>query len=257
MSFHSLLAAAPADGALSATIDDSWLQGRTAYGGLSAALAIEAARSIAPDLPPLRSAQVSFVGPLAGAVEARATLLRRGRNAAFVQSDVTSDAGLGLRATFVFMNALESHVDYDESRAPAATDPDSAVDAFKGPTHVSFVQNFDIRHARDKSDTRTPDFVRWVRVKERDGLDPMSEVMLVGDCLPPAAMALFDHQGPISSLTWMVNLLTPKPRTRNGWWLLRATANYARQGSSSQEMGIWNADGDPIASGMQSVAIFV
>ena len=56
-----------ADG-LRATVPPTWLQGRTSYGGLSAALALETARDLVPDAPPLRSAQISFVGPLSGEV---------------------------------------------------------------------------------------------------------------------------------------------------------------------------------------------
>lgn len=232
------------------------MQGRTAYGGASAALAFEAARCSAPDLPPLRSAQVSFVGPLGGALEASATLLRRGRNAAFVQADVVGEAGLGLRATFVFMGALDSHVDHDDAAAPPVPPPEAAP-----VTHLSaapgFTRNFDLAFAQGKDGPRAPDILRWARVKDRDGLHPMTEIMLVGDALPPAAMMLFERQGPISSMTWMVNLLTAEPRTRDGWWLLRASANYAKNGCSSQVMGVWSRDGAPAASGMQSVALFV
>ena len=69
------------DGGFATAIPEDWMQGRTSYGGFSAALALEAARGLAPDLPPLRSAQVSFVGPLSGEVEVRARMLRRGKNA--------------------------------------------------------------------------------------------------------------------------------------------------------------------------------
>ena len=84
-------------------IPDDWLQGRTAYGGLSAAIALHCAMQSEDDLPPLRSAQVSFIGPLSGPIMVTAHKLRRGKNAAFIQADVESEAGLGLRCTFVFM----------------------------------------------------------------------------------------------------------------------------------------------------------
>src|SRR6476469_8325353 len=104
MSFPATLAASRAatDG-LSATIPDDWMQGRTSYGGFSAALALVAAQRLAEDLPPLRSATVNFVGPLAGEVAVRARLVRRGRNASWVSAEVESAAGIGLTATFVFM----------------------------------------------------------------------------------------------------------------------------------------------------------
>ncbi len=74
MSLPEILAAArPIDGGFAATIPADWMQGRTTYGGLSAALALVAAQQLADDLPPLRSATVNFVGPLAGDVEVRAS----------------------------------------------------------------------------------------------------------------------------------------------------------------------------------------
>jgi len=51
-------------------------------------------------------------------------------------------------------------------------------------------------------------------------------------------------------------LLTPTPATTDGWWLLSAESEHAVNGGSSQTMMLWNADGVPVAQGMQSVAIF-
>ena len=109
----------PVEGGWRGHVPDGWLQGRTAYGGFSTALALHAAKASDDDLPPLRSATVSFIGPLAGEVVIRARRLRRGRNAAFVQADVESAAGLGLRAVFVFMRDQESRIDHAAGAAPA------------------------------------------------------------------------------------------------------------------------------------------
>ena len=84
----------------------------------------------------------------------------------------------------------------------------------------------------------------------------MVELVTVADCLPPAALKLVGGPAPVSSMTWILNVLGPQPSTENGWWLLRASADYASGGSSSQQMGIWNATREPIAEQMQSVAIF-
>ena len=236
-------------------IPEAWLQGRTAYGGMSAALALHAAQCSDQDLPPLRSAQVSFIGPLAGEVTIRATRLRRGRNAAFVQADVASEAGLGLRATFVFMGAVESKVEHRAGTAPAFARPGPDTPTFAGNAAVKFAQNFELLDDRGAG-VGPAEWLRWVRLRERDGLDPMVELMCVADCLPPAALKLMGGYAPVSSMTWLLNLLGSAPRTQDGWWLLRANADYASAGSSSQQMAIWNAAGEPIAEQMQSVAIF-
>ena len=239
-------------------VPDNWLQGRTAYGGLSTALALHAAKRAEPDLPPLRSAQVAFVGPLSGTVLVRAHTLRRGRNAAFVQADVEGEAGLGLRATFVFMRDQQSAIDH--AAGPAAPDfarpgPDDRVYSGKfAPNAPTFLTNFEFLDRREEDDGA--EWLRWVRLKKRDGLDPEVELLLIGDCLPPAAMKLLPSFAPLSSLTWLFNLLGPVPETDGGWWLLRAQTDYARAGSSSQAMGVWSADGTPVAQHMQSVAIF-
>jgi acyl-CoA thioesterase len=241
-------------GGFACEIPSDWMQGRTAYGGLSAALALQAALDLEPDLPPLRSAQIAFIGPLAGRVTVTATRLRRGRNAAFIQADVASEAGLGLRATFIFMAALPSAVSHDV--APRAPIPAPAPDAegFIGPD-TWFIGNFEFI---DRKEGLGPaEWQRWARLRAREGIDRFVELLAIGDGLPPAAFKLFqDRSVPLSSLNWQINFLAPAPVTDNGWWLLAASADIAQGGNSSQRMTLWNAAGEPVAEAMQAVAIF-
>jgi acyl-CoA thioesterase len=236
-------------------IPAGWLQGRTAYGGLSTALAHHAATAIEPDLPPLRSAQVSFVGPLSGRVTVKATKLRRGRNAAFIQSDVTSEAGLGYRATFVFMAAQTSRVSFDQRPGAAQQPPRPDAELYTGPAEF-FTGNFNFLDLKDAIGSEA-EWLRWARLREREGLDSVTELLAIADGLPPAAFRLFGKEPvPLSSLTWIVNLLTPQPATTDGWWLLSAKSDFAQDGCSSQTMRAWNATGELVAEGMQNVAIF-
>jgi acyl-CoA thioesterase len=243
------------DGGFAAVIPEAWKQGRTTYGGFTSALALEAARSLAPDLPPLRSAQISFVGPLAGGVEVRARLLRRGRNASWISAEVTAGGEVGLVATFVFMGPVESALHLHDVPPPAgllAPEAGHRMPDDKGP---SFAPCFDRAFALPRQTEPLPELNWWVRLRDRRQLDPMVELILCGDALPPGVMPLV-RSGPVSSMTWIINLLTPKPETRDGWWLLRSAGNYAENGCSSQDMAIWNADGVAVATGMQSIAIF-
>lgn len=249
-----LAAATSVVGGFRVGIPADWLQGRTTYGGLSSALALHAAQSIEPDLPPLRSAQVAFIGPLAGDVTVTATKLRRGRTAAFLQSDIVSDAGLGYRATFVFMAGQPSRIDLHGGLASTMPPPVPDATLYTGPDEF-FTGNFNFLDLRNG--LAEAEWLRWARLRGREGLDPMVEVMAVADALPPAAFKLLGKSpAPISSLTWIVNLLTPTPATTDGWWLLSAKSEHARGGCSSQTMTLWNAAGEPVAQGMQSVAIF-
>ncbi|RYD49976.1 MAG: thioesterase family protein [Sphingomonadales bacterium] len=249
-----LAARTPLANGFGSEIPSDWLQGRTAFGGLSAALALQAALDAEPDLPPLRSAQVAFIGPLSGKVTVTATKLRRGRNAAFLQADVASEAGLGLRATFVFMNALPSAVSHDVAPRAAERAPEPDAKVYVGPESF-FTGNFEFLDLKDT--TGPAEWRRWARLREREGLDPFVELMAIGDGLPPAALKLFGNKMiPLSSLNWQINFLTPAPLTERGWWLLSATADTAHDGYSSQRMTLWNAAGEPVAEAMQAVAIF-
>lgn len=242
------------DAGFTTAIPGDWMQGRTAFGGLSAALALQATLDLEPDLPPLRSAQIAFIGPLAGAVTVSATKLRRGRNAAFLQADVRSEAGLGLRATFVFMAALPSAIVHDEAPRAPLPPPSADAELYTGPDHF-FTGNFNFFDA--KSDLAAAEWLRWARLRDASALHPMVELMAIGDALPPGAFKLAaERSTPLSSLNWQINFLSPAPVTQDGWWLLHARADLAHQGYSSQRMTIWNAAGEPIAEAMQGVAIF-
>ena len=84
----------------------------------------------------------------------------------------------------------------------------------------------------------------------------MVALVLLADALPPGVMPLLTARVPVSTMHWQVNLLTPAPQSEGGWWLLRSSGDYAEKGCSSQRMDIWNAAGEPVLAGMQSVALF-
>ena len=236
-------------------IPAEWMQGRTSYGGLSSALALETARRLHPALPPLRSAAISFIGPLAGEVTVTARELRKGRNAIWIAAEVSSGGAIGLTASFVFMGPVESALHLNDAPPPAGwIAPEDAL-PLPPRTGPGFIANFEVRFGLPRADAPLPELCWWVRLRDRANLDPMVEMMAIADALPPGVMPLL-RAGPVSSMTWLVNLLTPAPTTRDGWWLVRSVGNYAENGCSSQDMGVWNADGEPVAMGMQSIALF-
>jgi Thioesterase-like superfamily len=252
MSLSALLDVAVTDNAeLSVTIPLEWLQGRTAYGGLSAAIALATAKTAYADLPPLRSAQIAFVGPLSGPVTATPSLLRRGKNSAFVSCDVAGDDGVGLRALFLFMASRTSMITHIDLSPPDFPLGDERVDAAKVPQ--GFLTNFELSTWQAEGGSVR----RWVRLCDRNHLPPDVELVTIADALPPAAMTLAKEWGPISTTTWQLNLVTDAPESPNGWWLLEAKTLYSGNGNSSQTMTVWNCDGVAQATATQSVALFI
>ena len=97
---------------------------------------------------------------------------------------------------------------------------------------------------------------RWVRLKDRSGLDPVGELVGIGDALPPGSARAMQRMGPISSITWALTILGEVPPTRDGWWLLETRSNHMANGFSSETLRLWNSEGVEVMHGLQSVAVF-
>ncbi len=247
------------DGRFAADIPAGWMQGRTAYGGISAALALHVARLSHPTDKPLRSAQISFVGPVGGACAVHCTSVRESKSSLFVVADVAGESGLGTHALFSFSRGRASHLDHDRMACPAVPAPEMLEPLPPHPMRPAFTRHFDMRPAdgpRLLTGQDSADMLVWVRYIDTPACDAVVALLALADALPPAALMLQREFGPISTMSWTVHMLTDAPQTDDGWWLLRSTTDHARSGFSPQIMTIWNRAGDVIATGGQGVALY-
>ncbi len=236
-------------------LPQSWTQGRTAFGGVSTALAYHTASHIENELPPLRSAQIAFTGPLYGTLKAQTKMLRRGRNTAFVQSDLYGEKGLGLHCSFIFAAARATRVTASDMDPPDFPPIPGDGQVHSGPPQY-FTSNMEFVGKRIDTSTKTNRLTRWMRLKERGGLDPVTEILLMGDSLPPSIMGMLDKNAMVSSMNWQVNIIADEIATENGWWMIDSRTHHADHGASSQYMSVWNSKRELIATGMQSVAYY-
>ena len=236
-------------------LPQSWTQGRTAFGGLSGALAYQAASRIEKDLPPLRSAQIAFTGPLLGALTAETAMLRRGKNTAFVQSEIFGDKGLGLHCNFIFATPRTTAVKIHDITEPDFPALPGTEDLHSGPAQY-FTSNMEYVGKRIDTSTKTNRLTRWMRLKQRAGLDPVAEILCMCDSLPPSVMGLLDKNAMVSSMNWQINIIAEELTTQDGWWLIDSHTHHADHGASSQYMSIWNSRRELMATAMQSVAYY-
>jgi acyl-CoA thioesterase len=250
----------PIESGYHASIPAHWKQGRTAYGGVTAALMEAAARRQTPDLPPLRSAIVNFVGPVKADPELSSTLLRRGRNVTSVSAEARNGDQVVGTANFLYGAARESDITVDLP-APDAAAPDDCApftpEAMRDFVPV-FFHNFDTRLIAGARLMMGEDgYIRaWSRHRDPASRSGTNALLCLADVLPPAALPLLRKMAPVSSMSWIVNFLSDKPRTQDGWWHVESRLSAATGGYSSQLMRIWNTDGELVVEGMQSIAIF-
>ena len=248
------------DNTVDAHVPESWMQGRTTYGGLTAALSLQAAMGIVDDIP-IRSAQVAFVGPVGGDVKITPTLLRRGKNTAYVSVNIAAESGVTAQSIFAFGKAKESAVHFDDMPMPTVPAPDEIESFFdKDRPRPGFTQNFDMLLAsggRPISGSKDKSIGLWMRHLDPDTPQDATAVLAIGDAPPPAVLSMFSAPVRISSMTWMAEFMTDMIVTDPaGWVFAQHTAQYAKDGYSSQSMRLWNRQGEPILVGRQTIAVF-
>ncbi|MCJ8191923.1 thioesterase family protein [Sphingomicrobium aestuariivivum] len=241
------------------TAPEAWAQGRTLYGGMTMALAHEAARRYFDDLPPLRSAQCVFVGPAAGRVHFLPGILRKGRSTTMVAVEAVSDDGPVLRASFVFGSSRDSAVAVEAPGLPEVSTPDEAIPLFATGNERApgFTANFDMRLGGGAQGVSggEPMMATWAKFRDPPGGDPVSALLALADAPPPAAITRFPQVAPLSSVTWHIDLVA-RPEEVDGWHLLRAEAEHSGEGMTTQDMKLWREDGQLLAIGRQNIAIF-
>lgn len=246
-------------------VSADWLQGRTAYGGLSAALCLQSALNATLDLPPLRSAQLAFIGPANGALTLRPQTLRQGKSVSFVGVDCHGDAGLATRAVFCFGSPRTAALNHVDVPRPDVQPPALCRSFFgDAPPPLAFMQHFEFLSAGGNlpfSRAGAPTMALWIRhrdptTRQASAAPAMVALLALADAPPPAAIVLFEKFSPISTMTWHIDVLSDDIATDDGWWLIQTSADYAANGYSAQAMTVWNAAGRPMIAARQTIAIF-
>ncbi len=263
LGFHSMaLALSPANNGYISNIPPYWRQGRTAYGGLTAGLSLAAIEKDFPDLPSLRSIQITFVGPVAENATFKTRKLRQGRNVTTIEVQTLSGDDVSAIAICMFGKARKSDLS-ETITAPAAPAPDDCepfIPPEIAPTVPVFFQRFETKLIEGHRPLSGADkaYIRcWSRHVDENSRSGMAAFITLGDVLPPAALPTFKRMGPISSMNWQMNILVDDIDSDGGWYQVETQQSAAKDGYSSQPMRFWNRKGDLIAEGMQSVAIFV
>ena len=258
-SYTELIAALVAtDAGFSAHVTPDWRQGRTTYGGLSAALCLEAAARAAPDAPPLRSGQFAFVGPAAGELAIETKVLRRGKSTLFLGVDLIGEQGLATRAILAFGAARESRLAHVDLPCPSAPGPDGAPDFFPAGRGPTFTQQFEFKLAGGTpiGASGAPDFLVWIRHRD-PAARSLAALVALADALPPPALTLFPERAPISTMTWSLDVLAQPSAGDDGWRLMKSRADTVLEGYSAQDMAVWDSTGTPLIVARQNVAVFI
>jgi acyl-CoA thioesterase len=260
--FSALLAGIRAAGdTCHACVPEDWQQGRTTFGGMTAALCLAATQRAVAELPALRAAQFTFLGPVGGEVEITPRLLRRGKSSAFVAVELSAAGSLAAQAILSFTAARESKYSYRSHPMPAVPPPGTTKPFFRSgkPKYTQHFEGFVAGGQKLVSGAATPEIVLWLRHRDPEAMRSLPALIALGDTPPAAAYTMLSEPVPASSITWsieMINAAAALNAPGDAWYLLRSAGEDVRDGYSVQDMALWSQEGTLIMLSRQTVAIF-
>lgn len=245
-------------GASQVEVPDDWLQGRTLFGGLQAAIALRAMRTLVPDAP-LRSLQTTFVGPVPGGlVRATARVLRSGKNTTHVEARILDGETTLAVMVGIFGLARESSVKVVPAQ-PAVPPGKPFEMKYVAGAVPAFTQHFKARWIEGGPPfTGATDRDNVIELGMHDA-GPATEyhIVAMADFIPPIALSFLKERVAAASLNWMLEILADDVAALplHGW-RIDAHISAAAGGYTHQSLELWGPGGVPVALGRQTMVVF-
>lgn len=242
-------------------VTEDWLQGRAAFGGLLAAFAICAMRAEVEAELPLRSLQISFLGPAPpGEVTVRSAVLRRGGSVSFVDAQLSTDDGPVATVLGIFGAPRSSALQLD---GPVADSTPAAPELQEIPLIPGLTPQF-LEHLRlgwvggglPYTGSSEPSTELLLKLREHR-VSGEIELAVLSDAPPTPGISMLSKPAPASSITWTLEYLgVVEPATTDGWWRFQSAAEWAADGYLTQTATLFAPDGRAVTRSHQLVAVY-
>lgn len=243
-------------------IPESWLQGRTAFGGVLAGLLLARLEREVDSSRPLRSALLSFVGPArTGPVELKAEVLRAGGSTTQAQGWLRQGDALCATCVALFGAARDGQPHLGD--AEPATFPEPAtlpeLPYLPGITPV-FTRHFEYRWAEGQppfTGAKQAAIGGWIRFRRPPAaLNPAALLALL-DAWPVPILSAFTAPGPASTVTWHAQLFADAAALDPGSYLsYRGASRDGRDGYVDLQAELRTASGELLVRATQCVAVY-
>lgn len=252
-----------ASGGARGAIHADWGQGRSAFGGLVAALGLRAieAAGVAPGRP-LRTLVMDFVAPaVVGEVALEVRALRSGRALSHAEVRVVQGGETCAVLLAAFGAARPSALAVTAPSAPPCPAPPGLARLpYVAGVVPAFTQHFDFRWASEGPfvGASRANVGGYIRYATPTSVDTAALVALV-DAWPAPILPMLRAPAPASSVTWALDLLVAPPEggfPSDAWWRYEADAIAAGDGYGCADARLWDESGRAVAVSRQSVVVF-
>jgi len=205
VNFDELMTVAKRDGTLSAPA--SWSQGRTVFGGLSAALLCDAMSANIDEGRRLRYLKTAFLKPLTAdkPFEILAEQDSSGRTLTTCSGQIVQDGAVRVAAQANFVTPLESTLEITPFVAPQLKAPGSeGALHMRGPQLPVFTQHFDFHAVTEGlpfQGHEVPELGGWMRFEDPPSAFHKPHLVCLIDTWPPAAVPYMTRMAPLSTIS--------------------------------------------------------
>lgn len=245
------------------TIPKVWGQGRTAYGGISAAMIFAAMQQKVEAGRPMRSFNCNFVGPLMleQPFSIEVEILRQGKNASQVVARAMQDGNTSVLCQACFGVAKQSKIKVINQDKHDMALPKKAKFLPQIPKVTpKFLRFFDLAISKGSlpfTGSKKSKVHGWMRYSTPPV--EISDAHLIGliDSWPPTVLQMLRWPAPASTMCWNVEFIHPHSTLKpTDWFAYQAHTRQAEDGYAHTEANIWDQQGELIAISRQTVAIF-
>lgn len=259
MLFDDLLRAARTAGHLA--VPSSWAQGRTVYGGLSAALLCDA-MSRGTERP-LRYLKTGFLKPLEveKPFEIHVTTVSHGRTLQVQSAEIVQDGIARVTAQAHFVAALHSSIEIETFVAPPLASADSPgvvpLRSSETPVFLRYFDNYIATAGLPFRGHAIPELGGWMRFRDPPPHFSATHLVCAIDAWPPAAAPHLEAPANMSTVSWGIHFAEPVDRLDPATFIgYLARVNFFRDGFGSSTADAWDASGRLLAKSYQTFVIY-
>ncbi|MDF2177703.1 thioesterase family protein [Aliiglaciecola sp. CAU 1673] len=255
--------ASASDPAHSLTVPKSWAQGRTLFGGLSAALLYAALREKVSQDRCLRSLTTNFIGPLEPDLPFRidVEVLREGRNVSQVVAKAVQNDQVAVFCQACFGVDRESKIRIENHDKHQMAPPKKAAFIPQIPKVTpKFLQHMDLAMVEGGlpfTGKKESNVHGWMRFKEAPEQVTDAHLIALIDAWPPTILQMLRWPAPASTMSWNLEFIHPhSPVAPDEWFAYQAQTRQAADGYCHSEANIWDSKGELVAISRQIIAVF-
>ncbi|ESP94468.1 acyl-CoA thioesterase [Pseudoalteromonas luteoviolacea] len=267
MDFHTLISSSQLQAQESTlSVPNTWSQGRTVFGGLSAALMLQQMYLKLDDASrKLLSFNCNFVAPLITETPftINTTILRHGKNVTQIESRIMQSDTVCLVALACFGTQRQSKIQVESTQQPRILNQEivsSQTIKYVEGVFPAFIQNIDLNiqaGAMPFSGSDSTEIHGWMKFKQvPKSLSPELSILALADAWPPTLLQLCDKPSPASSVSWYVEFLQPLTMNISDWFGYEAITHQANSGYGIEDAKIFSSSGELVALSRQTVAVF-